>query len=159
MSSRVCPSIHMLLFLLPSPARTVGSLHWWDFCVCDNLATTQVVTFQIQVMVLVEASHGNHVSEETGKAERQWGQSYTKQRQAKEEMEEKEKPKVKLLKFWVSSWTCFIRPCCTMSKYVLRIQPWQVFTNQLNVFAIKQDIQCLHTQKMMNIVSYSTITI
>ena len=44
---------------------------WRDFCVCVHLATAEVVTFQLQEMVLVEEGFGKHAGKWASKAEKE----------------------------------------------------------------------------------------
>ena len=125
-----------LFFFFVAQLELAVSSSWWDFYICDCLATKQVVTLWLQVMVLVEEGCGKNTDEWADKAERQQKEKTTEGRKTKEELDvhtcinlgfvhplqdvvlhqldRKEKPGVKLLRFESRRWSCFIRPRSAM---------------------------------------------
>ena len=67
----------MFSFFFCTPARTLGVKVLVRFLHSDCSAIILVVTFQLQVTVLVEECYGKNVGKCSGKAERQWSHRTT----------------------------------------------------------------------------------
>ena len=66
---------------------------------CNSVASVQVVTFCLLVVVLYEDGYGVNADEWAGRGERQWKLRKAEGRKAKEEMGRKEELRVQLLRF------------------------------------------------------------
>ena len=67
--NHMCP---LLILLFPLQTEFWKAPHWWDFRIGDRLATVQVVTVQLQVMVPVAEVYGKKCWWMASKVERQW---------------------------------------------------------------------------------------